>query len=445
MAIAKERRKRKKGVRKADFNKCETIVNDCKLSDEELSETFPEGYVEIGFKESNRVEYTPAKLVVYEDHIYSYRSIKGGAPVTAKSPKKLLSGSWLTPSLSSKIIYDKFINAVPVNRTAREFGWLDATIRPQTICRWLMRLTDRYLYKIYDKMSREILSARLIHADETPFKCVEDQKRKKSKGSKSWMWVYHTADQYNSPPIFVYDYHDNRRTENVERFLSEYKGIVMADGYEPYHAVARLSNGDIKVAGCWAHLKRKFTDVVKAEPKNSKGTVAYEGNRKIARIYYVDNKMKDAPEEERLKYRQEVVKPLVDAFFAWAKSLDGKIATGGSQRAVTYALNQEKYLREFLNSGIIPLDNSDAERSIRSFCVGKHNWHIVSTSSGAKTSAILYSIAETAKANGLKPYEYFKYALEQLLEHEDDHEDEYLDKMMPWSDKLPDHVKANQK
>ena len=259
------------------------------------------------------------------------------------------------------------------------------------------------------------------------------------------MWVYHTADQYGSPPIFIYDYRDNRRTENVENFTSGYHGILMADGYEPYHTVARKSNGDIVVGGCWAHCKRKFADVIKVDRKNSIGTVAFEGNEKIAKIYHIDNKSKNMNPEERVQYRQEKVKPLVDEFFDWAKERVDKVATEATRKALAYAINQEVYLRAFLDHGIIPLDNSDAERSIRAFCVGKHNWHIASASRGAETSGILYSITETAKANGLKPYEYFKYLFDQLLENEGKITPELAKDLMPWSEKLPEKVRVTIK
>ena len=169
---------------------------------------------------------------------------------------------------------------------------------------------------------------------------------------------------------------------------------------------------------------------------------AYEGNERIGKIYHLDNKMKHAPEAERLAYRQKVEKPLVDDFFEWAKEYTEKVASERTQAALTYAINQEKYLREFLASGIIPLDNSDAERSIRSFCVGKHSWHITASSRCAATSGILYSIAETTKANGLKPYEYFKFLLENLLRYEDELTDERLRSIMPWSDRLPSELKS---
>lgn len=444
-AKRREARKRKKGVREFDLRNVRKEIVDYKVRPSELQEIFPEGYIEMGFDTSHRLEYEPAKLVVIEERIYKYKSKKTATFAKAGSPKHLLNHSFVTPSIASKVFCDKFIYAVPINRTVKELGWMDAVIRPQTISRWMIRLTDKYLIPVYNMMKDEIKHARLIHADETPFICEEDHKKEgRTKNSKSYMWVYHTADQYSSPPIFIYEYRDNRRKENVEDFLSGYKGIVMADGYEPYHTVARQSNGDIVVAGCWAHLKRKFADVIKTDPKNAKGTIAYEGNERIAKIYHEDNKRKDAPEEERLAYRQEIITPIVDDFFDWAKEYVDKTVTEATYKALKYAINQEKYLREFLSSGIIPLDNSDAERSIRSFCVGKHNWHITASSRGAKTSGILYSIAETTKANGLKPYEYFKYLLEQLLAHEDNINDDVLRSLMPWSSALPDDIRENK-
>lgn len=141
--------------------------------------------------------------------------------------------------------------------------------------------------------------------------------------------------------------------------------------------------------------------------------------------------------------RLSVVKPLVDAYFAWLKSLNTSLMdkSGKLYKAIQYSLNQEEYLRVFLDKAIVPLDNNDAERSIKKFCVGKHSWHIIATPGGAKSSAILYSLAETAKANALKPYEYFKYPLESILDHLDDAPVTYIDDLMPWSDSIPEECR----
>ena len=183
--------------------------------------------------------------------------------------------------------------------------------------------------------------------------------------------------------------------------------------------------------------------MVKAAPASAKGSVAWEANSRIAAIYHVDNMTKGEGPEERQVHRETVVKPLVDAFFAWAAETVDKVGTKKTQEALRYALKQEPYLREFLRDGRIPLDNSDAERSIRSFCVGKHNWHVIETKRGAKASGILYSMTETAKANGLKVYDYLKYVLEEMLEHEGQITKEYLKTIVPWSASLPERLKVN--
>lgn len=148
--------------------------------------------------------------------------------------------------------------------------------------------------------------------------------------------------------------------------------------------------------------------------------------------------------EERLTRRQLSVKPLVDAFFAWVKNNRDKVPPKSETgKGFTYCLNQEKYLRVFLENGMVPADNNAAEQAIRGFCIGKANWHIIDTIHGAKVSAIIYSIAETAKANALKPYNYFEHLLTEIPKHMDDNNLEFLNDLLPWSDKLPETCRKN--
>lgn len=105
--------------------------------------------------------------------------------------------------------------------------------------------------------------------------------------------------------------------------------------------------------------------------------------------------------------------------------------------AVRYALNQEKYLRVFLTDGDVPIDNNASERTIRGFCIGKKNWQMIDTIHGAKSSAIIYSIVETAKANNLKPFDYVQHLLEEIPKHMNDKDCSFLEDLLPWSEKLP--------
>lgn len=147
--------------------------------------------------------------------------------------------------------------------------------------------------------------------------------------------------------------------------------------------------------------------------------------------------------EHRIKL---VVKPLVDAFFAYLKQNEPKIPKNGKIReAFTYALNQESYLKVFLEDGDVPIDNNASERAIRGFCIGKKNWEMIDTVNGANSSAIIYSIAETAKANNLKPFDYFEYLLTEIPKHVDDKNTDFLAELLPWSDMLPENIRKPQK
>ena len=438
------KRTKRKGKRKSDLQYLETVINEHTISEEKLNEYFPHGYDILPHNTYYTVEYIPAKFIEHEHHVFKYAGKRGEGIRVADAPEKLLPNSILTPSLAAGIFVAKYLNAVPLARLGEEFERLDMNLSRQTLANWMISMSDRYLELLYRRMHQEILKSKLIHCDETPFKLVVPEK---TSNSKAYMWVYHTMETYGSPPIFIYEYQDGRSSDMPRNFLKNYVGTLVTDGYQVYHKIAEERPDELKVAGCWAHCKRKFDDVLKAlKTTNPKGAISAEAHKRIAAIYHVDHLCKTSSLEERLENRQRSVKPLVDAFFDWLKSIDttGLDRSGGLYGAIRYALNQEPYLRTFLDDPIVPLDNNDAERSIKKFCVGKHSWHMISSKRGARASAILYSLAETSKANGLKPYEYFKYVLEQMLEHLDDKPADYIDNLLPWSDKIPDDCRLKK-
>ena len=166
----------------------------------------------------------------------------------------------------------------------------------------------------------------------------------------------------------------------------------------------------------------------------------------IRAIYREEGKLSGLSSDERTARRQLVVKPLVDAFFAYLKQNSDRVPKSGkTKEAFTYALNQERYLRVFLENGDVPMDNNASERAIRGFCIGKKNWEMIDTVNGATSSAIIYSIAETAKANRLKPYEYFEYLLTEIPKHMDDKNSSFLEELLPWSETLPENIRKPKK
>ena len=214
------------------------------------------------------------------------------------------------------------------------------------------------------------------------------------------------------------------------------------DGYEVYHTLEKEKE-DLTIAGCWVHGRRRFDEALKVIPKEARSkSNAYLVMKQIQAIYREEGKLKELSSQERLQQRQLVVKPLADALFVYLKRTKQEISTKTKlSDAYGYMLNQEKYLRVFLADGEVPIDNNASERAIRGFCIGKKNWQVIDTISGAKSSAIIYSIVETAKANNLKPYEYFEYLLSVIPEHMEDTDTSFLEDLLPWSENLPESIR----
>ena len=428
--------RKKAGTRNLNLKNIETETVDHDCSAEELREAFPNGYHQLEDEVYRDLKYLPAKFLVTEHHVKVYAD--GKKFLRGKHPVRLLAHSILTPELAAAVFNAKYVNAVPLNRLSEEFLRHDVNIPRQDMAGWMIRINELYLPPVRALMKKHLMKAHHLHCDESPFTMPEH--------GKQYMWVYHTAGVNGSPPIFLYEYPGTRGASAPDKFLKGYKGTLVTDGYESYHTLARRHPDELKVAGCWVHAKRKFSDITKAVKKDavlSPGQkAAAEAVRRIQAIYHADNLFRGSSEQEILDNRQQSVKPLVDAYFAWVKSVlenPGLDKSSSLRTALNYSVNQEKYLRTFLDDALIPMDNNDAERSIRSFCLGKKNWVIIDSVKGAEASAFLYSLAETAKANQLKTYDYFSYLLSELVKFPRcDVPEDVLEKLMPWSDDLPD-------
>lgn len=269
----------------------------------------------------------------------------------------------------------------------------------------------------------------------------------REKMTNSYMWVYKTGQHGGAPPAVLYDYQKTRKADHPREFLSGYKGVVVCDGYQVYHKLEKERPEELMTAGCWAHARRRFANICKSLGKKaSKDTLAVLALEQIAGIYHADNKLADFLPKERLERRRLLVAPLVEAFFAWVKANEGKVPKNSETgKGFTYCLNQEKYLKVFLKDPAVPLDNNYAEAALRSFCVGKNNWHIIDTVNGAQSSAIAYSLAESAKANNLKPYNYFLHILQEIPRHMDEKSLDFLEDLLPWSASLPEDCRKSIK
>mgnify|MGYP005964353339 CR=1 FL=1 len=435
--------KKKAGKQKENVSRLPLRVQNHELPEEELVSVFGEnGWKRLPDKVYLKVEYLPARQECVEHHIALYAGIRKEdrqkTVVQTPHPVEVIEKSLATSSLIACIMNMKYVNAIPLYRMEQEFARNDLVISRANMANWMIRLGEEYLSVLYDHLHSLLYGYHVIQADETPVLVNRDGR---SAGSKSYMWVYRSGHMYPEKQIILYEYQRTRNASHPREFLKDYSGICVTDGYQVYHTLEK-EREDLIIAGCWVHARRRFDEALAVVPKESrKESASFLIIKQIQAIYREEGKLKELSSKERLVQRQVVVKPLVDALFVYLKQHESEVGTEKLRAAFTYALNQEKYLRVFLTDGDVPMDNNASERAIRGFCVGKKNWQMIDTINGAKSSAIIYSIAETAKANNLKPYEYFEYLLTEIPKHMDDTDRSFLNDLVPWSEKLPENIR----
>jgi len=441
--VPAHKRRKRKGKIDEDLMDLDTKIIEHTLTDEELSGYFPEGYKRLPDEVYKKLELIPAVFEVHEHHIAVYKG-KNGKIVKAEHPKEMLNGSIATPSIVSAVIHSKYTNAVPLYRQEQEFARNDVNISRQTMANWVITSAERYISLVYDRMKEELLKSPVIHADETPVMVSKDGREGMH---KNYMWVYRSGSMCKANQAVLYDYQKTRKADAPREFLADFDGKLVCDGYQVYHTLEKRDDTGFKVAGCWAHARRPFAQVYKSlGEEKAAGTVAAEALVQIQNIYHTDNGLQKLPLSQRKVRRKTLVKPLVDTFFKWCRNSAGRVPPSSETAdSIKYCMNQEKYLRVFLEDPQIPLDNNLAEQAIRPFCVGKKNWKLIDTVHGAQASAILYSIVETAKANDLNIYNYFKHLLTEIPKHMDDTDLGFLDSMLPWSKKLPAECRKKKK
>jgi len=241
------------------------------------------------------------------------------------------------------------------------------------------------------------------------------------------MWLYRTSgDTIN--PIILYDYQPDRKAEHAKRFLKDFNGYLHADGYDGYHDLS----DNIKVVGRFAHARRKFDEAIKGLSKNDQAnSTAGIGKQFCDKLFSLERDFADLSADERFQKRQELSRPVFDDFYKWVDSFDPPQKTG-LRTAIVYVRNQREYLGRFLEDGRLEISNNRAERSIKPFVIGRKNWLFANTPRGAKASAILFSIIETAKENGLNPYEYLTYVFTHAPNWDIHHNINNLERLIPW-------------
>ena len=415
-----------------------------KLDDAELAKLFPGGYKELPVEIYKRLSIIPQTFLVDEHHVHVYAAKNNdGTIIRAKRPADVFRNSIATPSLLAAMITGKYVNHLPLERQSKCYKESGACLEPNTMANWMIRSSELYFSLLYDKLHESLLERKLVHADETPFEIVRDGRKA---GTNSYMWVYRSGKCDEKRQVVLYDYQPTRSTEHPDKFLKNYSGTVFSDGYQAYHTLEKRRDG-LKVAGCPVHAKRRFAELIKSVgDKAAADSIAAEATRRISELFHLDNQWNDLNKKDRERQRQLVLKPKVDDFFAWAKSEIQKLpAQSTTRNGLQYCINQEQFLRVFLSDGDVPMDNNLAEQAIRPFTLGRKNWVCINSIHGAEASAILYSIVETAKANGLKVYDYLELLLTEMPKHAEDSNRDFLDDLLPWTKTVQEKCSSRKK
>lgn len=389
------------------------------------------GLKEIGFvKARDELEYIPAQI-----RIIRYMQQSCECPVCRKAkhpgikkapiPKSIMNHSLASPSSVAHVMYQKYVNSMPLYRQENEWKQLGIDLSRETMANWVIRSSEEHLQPIVDRLKENLKARDVIHCDETTCQVLKEKGKKPQ--TTSFMWLYLTGND-GKHPIVLYDYQTSRNGDHAVEYLKGFKGYVHTDGFAGYNKLQNIIR-----CGCWAHLRRKFVEA--APTKKQAGallTSAEIGIQYCDRLFEIEKSLKDLTAKERYEQRLEREKPVLEAFWCW---LDSVVALNGSAlgKAVTYARNQKPYMENYLLDGRCSISNNAAENAIRPFTIGRKNWLFADTPKGAKASAAIYSLVETAKANGLNVFEYLKYLLLYMPDSDWRNHPEELDDYMPWS------------
>ncbi|WP_077702790.1 IS66 family transposase [Virgibacillus dokdonensis] len=368
--------------------------------------------------------FIPAKMrkVQHVEHAYECKNCKGDAFQPAqiergKAPQPVIQRSIASPSVLAKVIYDKFMQYVPLYRQVKEWERYGLNTNDKNLSNWVIRTSHDWLLLIYDHMKHKMMSKSILHVDETHGQII-NRSDGKSGQSNAYNWVYRTVP-CQGPTIVLFQSALSRARSVLKSFIEDYSGTIVCDGYSAYDKIEGVT-----FANCWAHVRRYW---LKADSKNGRIGVTYCDD-----LYQLERQFKHLSPSERRKRRNKFSRPIVDKFLDWVDKSPfyGKSALA---KAADYTLNRINGLKAFLKDGRIEMDNNPAENAIRPSVIGRKNWLFSVSEAGAKANAICLSIAETAKVNGIDFYRYLVKLLTDLPNLHIHRNPEVLNEYMPWS------------
>ena len=385
--------------------------------------------------------FIPAKLKVVEIYSFNYscpECSKRDIPVIKKGKdgKPHMLYGMASAGTVAWVMYQKFCNSLPYCRQEKDWKQYGAAITRATMANWVIRNSEAFFRPMYEYFHRKLLERNFLMADETPLQVLHEEGRRAQ--TKSYMWLFRSGED-GGIPIILYKYSPTRAGDNAVEFLQEFNGYLMCDGYSGYNKVSNA-----KRTACWAHIRRYLTDAIPKGKQLDYTQPSVQGMMYINQLFHLEDviKAEHSSFDAIKKARLEKEKPIVEGFLSW---LDKQNPVRGSRmdKAVTYIQNRRDYLMTYLEDGRCSFSNNLSENAIRPFTVGRKNWLFCDTPHGAQASAIVYTMVEMAKANGVNVYHYLTYLLEKLPD--DSMSDNELDQLAPWNEKVKIEIEHRAK
>ena len=351
-----------------------------------------------------------------------------------------------TASLVASIMFKKFVLGIPLYRQEWDLQMKDFPLSRQDMANWIVYFALNLFGPVYDWLWQELKKCGYIQNDETTLQVINDGRKA---GRLSYMWVHMTSELCDDVnPIVIFSYEMTRAADHLREYFYDYVGTMISDAFSSYYTFAGEHPDVITLAGCLMHARRPIAlsaavkGAAKLPEEEQKAMPEYRLLQLLAQIFDLEKSFRGLSADERKDCRNEKVRPFLDEYFQIIHTLDpdNPEYSDKMKKGIHYALNHETKLRRFLDDGHIPCDNGACERHIRPFATARKVWLFCNTIDGAKATAILYTLVETAKANNADPYYYLKYLLDSMPSHMDDHDRGFLADMMPWSEAFKEYT-----
>lgn len=378
----------------------------------------------IGESVSEMLDWIPAQLRVIRTTRPKYACRTCATVVQAPAPERVIAGGLATPALLAQVLVSKYCDHTPLYRQSQIFARHGVDLPRSTLAGWVGGACW-WLETLHERLCKNVFASDHLFADDTPVP-VLDPGRGRTKTGRLWVYAREQRGWGGpEPPAAVYLFAPDRRAERPASHLENFKGVLHVDGYAGFETLA--GKGDVALAACWSHTRRRFYEVAQA----TNAPIATEALRRIAELYAIEADVRGQSPAHRLAARHNRSKPIVEAMQLWFE-MQLPLVPGRSTlaEAIRYALSRWEALTRFLHDGRIELDTNPVERAIRPVALGRKNHLFAGSDGGGHRWAVLCSLIETCKLNGVEPYAYLRDVLQRMVQG---HHVNRLDELLPWN------------